>query len=60
MSKTVEQTMKMKHEHHIMTHEATYGAKLGELRFGPTEEQMEQDFEDRRATGELFSQQLSE
>ena len=42
----------------IQMHERAYGAKLGELKNPPTKKQLDKDFEDRRAKGELFSQQL--
>lgn len=42
---------------HIQAHEKAYGAKLGELKNPPTKKQLDKDFADRKAKGELFSQQ---
>lgn len=49
--------MAEKHAMQIAAHENEFG-KLGVLRVPPTEEELEQDFEDRRAKGELFTQQM--
>lgn len=52
-----EDVVQHKHNMHILAHENQYGAKLGELKNPPTQEQLDKDFEDRRANGELFTQQ---
>lgn len=49
--------MDAKHADHIRAHEASYGVKLGEAKHKPDAEQLQQDFEDRKAEGSLLSQQ---
>lgn len=48
------EVMQAKHENHIRAHEASYGAKLGELKNPPTQEQLDADFEERKREGSLF------
>lgn len=51
------QTCNRKNADQIAMHEASYGAKLGVLKTQPTQKQLDKDFEDRKAKGELFTQQ---
>lgn len=50
------QVMQAKHDVQMAAHQSAHG-KLGELQVEPTQEQLDKDLEDRRAKGELFTQQ---
>lgn len=52
----VKNTMNAKHLRQMATHEHSYGAPLGHLKVEPTQEQLDKEYEERRAKGDLFTQ----